>query len=125
MKKHLLGILALTLIVFSCSSLPEIENVDLEKWKEDKHGCKSYRIEVIDEILNQKEKLKGLTQNDIIKLMGTADQHELYERSQKFFIYHLEPGNGCENFDGKYFKAFYIRFNSLDQAIDFIIQEIK
>jgi hypothetical protein len=124
MKKYLLGLIAIVLTI-NCSPLPEIENVDLKKWQQDKHGCESYRIEVIDQILAQKGKLRGLSQNEIIELFGQADQHELYERSQKFFIYHLEPGNACENFNGQYFKAFYIRFNSLDQAIDFIIQEIK
>ncbi len=124
MKRNLIGYITLLFIV-SCTPLPELNNIDLKRWKQDKHGCDSYRIEVINDLLSQKDKLKGLSQNDIISLLGQADQHELYERSQKFFIYHLEPGNGCENFDDKYFKAFYIRFNSLDQAIDFIIQEIK
>ncbi len=124
MKKYHLCSIAF-LLTICCTPLPELENIDLNNWKKDKHGCEGYRIEVIDTLLSQKEKLKGLSQNDVIDLLGQADQHELYERSQKFFIYHLEPGNGCDNFEGKYFKAFYIRFNSLDQAIDFIIQEIK
>ena len=124
MKKYLIGYIAF-LIILSCSPLPEIDNVDLKKWKQDKHGCESYRIEVIDDLLAQKKKLKGLSQTEVIEMFGQADQHELYERSQKFFIYHLEPGTECENYNGQYFKAFYIRFNSLDQAIDFIIQEIK
>lgn len=124
MKKYFIGYIAI-LVILSCSSLPNVENIDLNKWKQDKHGCDSYRIKKVENLLAQKDKLKGLSQNEVIKLLGQADQHELYERSQKFFIYHLEPGNGCNNFDGQYFKALYIRFNSLDQAIDFIIQEIK
>ncbi len=111
--------------VMACSELPELNNVDLEKWKSDKNGCKNYRITVIDELLDQKEKLKGLAQNEVISLLGQADEHELYQRSQKFFIYYLEPSNKCGENQNEYYKALFIRFNALDQAIDFNIQEIK
>ncbi|GAA5031433.1 hypothetical protein GCM10011506_20770 [Marivirga lumbricoides] len=113
------------LFLMACSDIPDLENINPEQWKADKGGCESYRITVVDTLLSQKDKLKGLSQNEVISLLGQADQHELYERSQKFFIYHLEPGMNCENYENQYFKAFYIRFNALDQAIDFNIQKIK
>lgn len=118
-------LLTFILILSACSDIPELENMDLSQWKSDKGGCQNYRITVVDALLSQKEKLKGLSQNEMISLLGQADQHELYERSQKFFIYHLEPGMNCEKFNNQYFKALYIRFNALDQAIDFNIQKIK
>lgn len=121
-------LLFLTPLIFflsACADTPELENIDLKEWKADKGGCKNYRSTVVEALLAQKKKLKGLSQNEIINLLGQADQHELYERSQKFFIYHLEPGMNCENFDEQYFEALYIRFNALDQAIDFNIQKIK
>lgn len=124
MKSTFLNFLLLFLLI-GCSGLPELDGVDTSQWKSDKSGCESYRISVVSEILNQKEKLKGLSQTEVINLLGQADQHQLYERSQKFFIYYLEPGKKCENYDDQYFKALYIRFNALDQAIDFNIQEIK
>ncbi|MBK6264317.1 hypothetical protein JKA74_04655 [Marivirga sp. S37H4] len=124
MKNKLLSLLLLC-ILYGCSSMPELNNIDLNQWKSDKNGCNSYRISVANEIINQKKKLKGLSQTEIISLLGQADQHELYERSQKFFIYYLEPGKKCENYSDQYFRALYIRFNALDQAIDFNIQKIK
>lgn len=122
--KNLL-LFAFILFLPACSDTPELENIDLSQWKADKGACQNYRITAVDELLAQKGKLKGLSQNEVISLLGQADQHELYERSQKFFIYHLEPGMNCENFNNQYFKALYIRFNALDQAIDFNIQKIK
>jgi hypothetical protein len=109
----------------ACGNVPELENIDLKKWKEDKHACNEYRIEVVDDLLLQKDKLKGLSQNEMIKLLGSADKHQLYERSQKFFIYYLNPNENCDQYTESYLKALYIRFNSLDQAVDFNIQEIK
>jgi hypothetical protein len=113
------------LLIIACGKLPELENIDLEKWKNDKNGCLEYRIEAVETLLSQKEKLKGLSQNEMISLLGTADKHQLYERSQKFFIYYLEPNENCDQYSEGYIKALYIRFNSLDQAIDFNIQEVK
>jgi hypothetical protein len=113
------------LFIIACGKIPELENIDLKKWKSDKNGCLEYRIEAVEELLSQKEKLKGTSQNEMINLFGTADKHQLYERSQKFFIYYLEPNENCDQYSEGYVKALYIRFNSLDQAIDFNVQEVK
>ena len=119
-------IIAFLIILFStaCGEVPNLENVDLEQWKEDKNACKEYRMEAIDNLLKQKGKLRGLSQNEIINLLGSADKHQLYERSQKFFIYYLEPSEKCDQYREGYIKALYIRFNSLDQAVDFNIQKV-
>jgi hypothetical protein len=109
----------------SCSDIPELKNIDLNKWKEDKDACNEYRIDVVENLLSQKEKLKGLSQNEMINILGTADKHQLYERSQKFFIYYLEPNENCSQYTKGYIKALYIRFNSLDQAVDFNIQKVQ
>jgi len=109
----------------ACTEVPELENIDLKEWKQDKDACNEYRIEVVDNLLSQKGKLKGLSQNEMIHLLGTADKHQLYERSQKFFIYYLEPNENCNQYTEGYIKALYIRFNSLDQAVDFNIQKVQ
>jgi len=123
-KKALLLIFGV-LLLSACKKVPELENVDTTLWKKDAGGCTEVRLDLVPLILQQKEKLKGLSENQIKAILGKPDQHELYERSQKFFIYHLEKGNECAEYSGNYFKSFYIRFNSLDQAVAFTIQEIK
>jgi hypothetical protein len=117
--------LVVFLIIIACTETPNLDNIDLKKWKADKNACLEYRIEVVDELLSQKDKLKGLSQNQMISLLGTADKHQLYERSQKFFIYYLNPNENCDQYTEGYVKALYIRFNSLDQAIDFNVQEVN
>lgn len=117
--------LILFLAFFSCTDIPDLDKIDLQKWKEDKDACSEYRIGAVQDLLSQQEKLRGLSQNQMIKLLGAADKHQLYERSQKFFIYFLEPNENCSQYSGDYIKALYIRFNSLDQAVDFNIQKVK
>jgi hypothetical protein len=117
--------ITLLLISFACTDLPKLENIDLNKWKEDRDACNEYRIQIIDTLLIQKDKLRGLSQNEMIQLLGTADRHQLFERSQKFFIYYLNPNENCEQYAQGYLKALYIRFNSLDQAVEFSVQKLK
>lgn len=125
MKINWIILFPIFVFFISCSNLPELENIDLNKWKEDKDACNEYRIDVVENLLSQKEKLKGLSQNEMINILGTADKHQLYERSQKFFIYYLEPNENCRQYTEGYIKALYIRFNSLDQAVDFNIQKVQ
>lgn len=113
-------------ISFGCSSTPELENIDLQAWKNGEGGCNKERLKEIDKLLNQKEKLYGLSQADIVTLLGKADKHQLYERSQKFFIYYLEPSASCTNkHENDYIKALYIRFSALDSVNELIIQKVK
>jgi hypothetical protein len=123
--KHSLLLIFTSIILLSCDKVPQLNGFDSEAWVQDLDGCQNNRLALIDTILAQQDKLKGLGQNQVIEILGKADQHELYERSQKFFIYHLQPGRNCANYSGNYFKAFYIRFNSLNQAVDFTIQEVN
>jgi hypothetical protein len=125
MKATQLIPLVIFLLSLACGEAPKLENIDLKNWKEDKNACHEYRITAVDDLLTQKDKLKGLSQNEIINLLGTADKHQLYERSQKFFIYYLQPNENCNQYTEGYIKALYIRFNSLDQAVDFNIQKVK
>jgi len=125
MKINLIIPYTFFLLIIACGEVPELENINLKKWKEDKNACKEYRVKVVDNLLSQKEKLRGLSQNEMINLLGAADKHQLYERSQKFFIYYLNPNENCDQYTEGYVKALYIRFNSLDQAVDFNIQEVK
>src|SRR6188768_3150667 len=86
------------IILYSCGQpTPILEGVDIELWKSDKYGCLKQRTQFIVSITNQRDKLKSLTEDDIIDLLGRPDQNELYSRNQKFYRYFLEPGPSCEH----------------------------
>src|SRR5689334_3068886 len=100
-------------IVYSCGQpIPLLEGIDVELWKGDKYGCLGQRIQFITLITNQKDKLKSLTEDDIIDLLGRPDQNELYSRNQKFYRYFLEPGSTCEHAVINP-KRLIIRFNAI------------
>ncbi len=110
------------LIITSCGkSLPELENLDLNAWRNDKNGCGDYRSNHIEGIKIQKEKLLALDESQIVELLGRPDQNELYKRNQKFFYYNLQPGSACENASEKASRL-VIRFNAIGLAKEVAIE---
>lgn len=108
--------IAFILILVSCGKdLPALQGVDTEKWKEDKNACLGVRSRMQEALKNELAKLKGLSEANIITLLGKPDQNELYKRNQKFFHYFLTPGPGCESPDSVS-HTLVLRFNAMGYA---------
>jgi hypothetical protein len=113
-----------TLVFFALMAcgkpLPTFDNLNLEKWKDDKNGCLGERALNLKSLESQKDKLKGLSQDDIVKLLGRPDQNELYKRNQKFFHYLLTPGKECGK-DSTSLKL-SLRFNAMGFAKEVVVE---
>ncbi|HCW08804.1 MAG TPA: hypothetical protein DGG95_15715 [Cytophagales bacterium] len=96
-------------------SLPQFENMDMAKWRDDKNGCKGDRLKMINPLIEQKDKLKALSETEILKVLGRPDQNELWKRNQKFYHYFLEPSLKCDS-SKTHAKQLTIRFNAMDLA---------
>lgn len=106
-------LLLLFVLLSACSpSLPVLDGVDLGIWKDDKNGCKGDRSRMIEAITQEKEKLKALSEMEIIQLLGRPDENDLLQRSQKFYVYYMEPGPHCnEAFEEP--KKLILRMNAI------------
>ncbi len=127
MNKYLTLVLAIILIgiVSSCGNKTiSIEGLDTNSWKADSKGCKGLRVPLETEYLSSKDKLKGYSQKEIMSILGRPDEVELYKRSQKFFIYYIQPGPGCEKNDiGEHRpKSLFIRFSALDISNEIFVK---
>ena len=112
----------IALVALSCSRpLPTLDNVNLEKWKNDQNGCKGDRSVMVESIKKQTEKLKSLDELQIIKVLGRPDQNELYKRNQKFFFYYLEAGKPCGN-DSIPALRLQVRFNAMGLAKEVLVE---
>lgn len=99
-------------LLVSCSlPLPEITGVDFDKWKNDDKGCRSDRKQFIEAIREQKDKLKGLSERDLIKVLGSPDRNDLSEHHGKHYYYFVDPGPGCNGTD-TVGLALIVRFNA-------------
>ena len=84
---------ALLALASACYRPPTVDGFDPVLWRTAIDECGTYRVEAVRVLLDQKDQLLGLNQNEIAELLGPAARHELFSRNQKFFFYQLS----CEN----------------------------
>lgn len=96
-KKHnlILAVLCLLVMPMACGNGLDLGNFDKDEWQADINGCNSNRNQMLKEIEEVKPKLLGLYQKAIIKVLGQPEEQELYKRSQTYYVYWLDPSQGC------------------------------
>ncbi len=94
-----------------------MDGLDKTEWISFKTTCTEYRLEKTDLIIKNRDELMGSTQNEIESLLGAPEEHELYERNQKFFHYRLTPADTCTNTTSP-IKFLSIRFNAVGKTND-------
>ena len=100
------------IFTFSCYSVPTLQNFDEVLWNAEITNCEDSKVALAQQIVDQKELLLGEGQAEIKSLLGQPQEHELYNRNQKFFYYDLVKGKEC---DAPY-KRLSIRFDALDRV---------
>ncbi|MEL7001491.1 MAG: hypothetical protein AAFN93_02020 [Bacteroidota bacterium] len=110
--------------LFSCGKTVELTGFDTNTWKEDPNGCKGDRLQMVNALKENTDKLKGLSQAEIAKLLGKPDRNELYKRNQKFFEYQIAPDPSCNGQNSgpiNYYLS--IRFNATGLAKELLVYQ--
>ena len=125
MRLHRNVAVVILLVLVACGkSLPDLQGIDLDRWKDDKNGCQGHRIVMEPALTSELTKLKGLAEMDIIHLLGRPDQNELYKRNQKFYFYFIHAGPPCPQADSTQ-KRLSICFNAMGFAKEVAIEDIN
>ncbi|MEM6641634.1 MAG: hypothetical protein AAF616_01530 [Bacteroidota bacterium] len=114
MHRNLLLTIITLVLTTGCYKTLELEGFDKQKWTSHGNDCTNYRMEVVDHLLKNDSVLLESTQNEIESLLGRADEHELYERNQKFFHYRLSTPSNCAETDAISFLS--LRFNAMGRV---------
>lgn len=115
-------IIATFLILCSCGNdHTTLGTIDLVQWKSDRNACGGLRTRSVEELQQHKNELLGLSESEVIALLGKPDQNELYKRNQKFYYYFLEPAPSCASAAGNP-KRLMVRFNAVGLAKEVSIQ---
>lgn len=100
-----------------------LQEFESELWIQDKNGCSGERMNLKDDLLSLKYNMRGLKTNDIEMYLGKPDAQELYDRSQRYYIYFIEPGPKC-NSTVENPQALFIRFTAVGIANEFTIKPV-
>jgi len=104
----------LIILAFSgCYKRLSLDGFDKDQWI-NVQNCSTYRLDIADHIIENEAILLEGTQNEIESLLGQADEHELYERNQKFFHYRLTPPDDCGSYEVTTYLS--IRFNAIGRT---------
>ena len=72
------------------------------------------------QLVDAKEYLKGMDQDEIMAVLGKPDATQLAKRNQKYYIYYLSNLEKCSN-EAKTSKKLSIRFSAVGLAYEIII----
>jgi len=115
MSRYLL--ISLLFVIVSCTPSISIVGFDKQAWTNDKDGCSGDRSATIDLLIKNQAELLGKDQDQIKEFLGKPDMHEIYRRSQRFYIYSIDPGSSCENYIAvKKGANLTLRFNALGKV---------
>jgi len=109
------------LIIGGCSNNTSV-SFDNESWKLDSYGCHEKRVKLYKGIIECQDEILGLTNKEIIKILGKPERNELYQRNQKFFIYHISPASGCNITNDEETLFLFIRFNAVGLSQEVFVQ---
>jgi len=100
-------------LLSACSQPIRLNNFDKKAWVADKNGCSNSRLKQLESIEKQKDRLKNLSQKEIVGIFGTPDAQDLMKRNAKTFTYFVSEGSQCQK-GQKEGLALIIRFGALD-----------
>jgi len=96
---------------------------DSDSWKKDMHGCNEERLGLYSIIIEKQGEILGMTNKQVIKVLGRPERNELYRRNQKFFIYNITPGEKCDRSDNDRQLFLFVRFNAVGLSQEVFVQE--
>lgn len=89
-------ILFIALLSQACTKRIDVGDFDSKTWIGDQQGCSGERTAMVDDLIKIKPNLLGLYQKSIIKVLGQPEGEELYERSQTYYWYYIDPSDKCD-----------------------------
>ena len=106
-----------TVLILGCQTAIDIDNFDKEAFRSDPNGCLGIRATMKDPLFAADTHFKSLTQEEIYATLGKPDRQELASRSQKYFVYYIDPAPNCaDGSDESAPLTLYIRFSATNRA---------
>lgn len=118
MIRFFLLFVALLSVVSSCREAVDIPDFDEAAFRADPDGCRGIRQAMKDTLLAADTHFKGLTQEEIYATLGKPDRQELAARSQKYFVYYVDPAPTCQGDSTGSPLTLFVRFSAMNRATE-------
>ena len=109
-------LLPFLLLLLSCHSAVDIENFDEAAFRSDPNGCTGARAGMKESLFAADRYFKGLTQEEIYTTLGKPDRQELATRSQKYYVYYVDPAPECSGDSTQLPLTLFVRFSAMNRA---------
>ena len=109
-------LLPFLLLLLSCHSAVDIENFDEAAFRSDPNGCTGARAGMKESLFAAGQHFKGLTQEEIYATLGKPDRQELATRSQKYYVYYVDPAPECSGDSTQLPLTLFVRFSAMNRA---------
>lgn len=114
-------VLPLTLVtLLACYPKINVTGFDENQWNADL-TCNQDRYDMGQLLVENQATILGKGQAEIKQLLGQPQEHELYNRNQKFFFYDLTTRDSCQNI--KILYRLSVKFDAIDRAKELVIIE--
>jgi hypothetical protein len=112
-------------IFSSCSDGYQLKDFNKSKWQKDKKGCSGKRLELVKVLLDNKTRLKGMDDDDLLDLLGKPEKTVYYGRGRKDYSYYVSPGGQCaDKTDVKPGSRLLVEFDALGYVNIITLQDI-
>lgn len=116
--------LLVVLFLSACTKKPNLNGLDLAKFKNDRGACKGLRTSQIEWFKTHRLDLKGVSSNDIEDELGKPDIQQLADRNQEYYIYFLEAGSHCQDIKKpSNAQSIAFRFSAMGLATEVTFQQ--
>ena len=116
------SLLAICWLLTACQDDARFAGFDSKTWKNDKSGCKGERQAMQADFEKIRLALKGLSQMEVVAVLGSPDLQRLDERQTKSYLYFLEPGNTCAVAKPDA-RVVVVRFSAVDNAFEITYEQ--
>lgn len=85
-------------VPIACSPAPDkLGSLDLVQWRQDRSACQGIRTSLEEDFKAEQQQLMGRFADEVGRILGKPDIHQLGGRNQKYYVYFLEKGPQCED----------------------------
>ena len=114
-RLFLLFVVLLT-VLSSCHRAVDLSDFDEADFRSDPDGCRGIRSAMKEALFAADKQFKGLTQEEIYATLGKPDRQKLASRSQKYFVYYVDPAPTCQGDSTKLPLTLFVRFSAMNRA---------